>query len=73
MGEVSKKGWPVFKLKQNGKRVAVNPALVSALYETSLEVTEIYTLDCARDQDAWDVVAPFNEVLLAMKTKEQRK
>ena len=58
-----KKLWPSYLLKRNKKRVAVNPALVSAIHGTDGEVTEIYTLDCAADDDAWDVQAPFNQVL----------
>ena len=61
--------WPVFTLKRNGKRVALNPDLVSALHEQSDEVTEVYTLDCSKDDDAWDVLAPFDEVVKSMDTE----
>lgn len=58
--------WPVYKLSRNKKRVALNPALVSAIHEKSKKVTEVYTLDCAKDDDAWDIAAPFDEVLDAL-------
>jgi len=65
-------GWLVFTLKRNNKRVALNPALVSAIHEQSKEVTEVYTLDCAKDDDAWDVKAPFDVVLRALGQKKKR-
>jgi len=54
--------WPTFKVKKSGGRVAVNPAHVTAVYENSRGETEIFTLDCARDTDAWDVEETFDEV-----------
>ena len=55
--------YPTFRLKQNGKRIAVNPSHVTAVYEDSENVTDIYTLDCARSADAWDVHESFDSVL----------
>ena len=63
--------WPTFKLKRNGKRVGLNPALVSALHEKSDDITEVYTLDCSKDEDAWDVAAPFDEVLVKLSGKKE--
>lgn len=52
-----------FTLGKNGRAVSINPALVSAVYEGSSGLTEIYTLDCARDKDCWDVKESFSDVV----------
>ncbi len=54
--------FPVFTLKRNGKRVAVNPNHVTAIYEDEEGKTDIFTLDCAREDDAWDVEQDFDTV-----------
>ena len=70
VSEVQSMNWPIYKVKRNGKRVALNPELVSAIHEKEDGWTEVYTLDCAKDEDAWDVQAPFDEVVKAL-TAEQ--
>ena len=56
-------GWPIYRLNRNNKRIALNCNLVSAVHEKDNNVTEVYTLDCAKDDDAWDLKAPFDEVV----------
>jgi len=52
-----------YRLKRNNRRVAINPNLISAVYEKSKNITEIYTLDCAKDEDAWDIKEEFDKVI----------
>lgn len=59
--------WPVFTLAKNGCRVAINPRQATAVYEPENAPTEVYTLDCARAKDAWDVTESFEEVLAALE------
>lgn len=50
--------------RSGGGRIAINPNLVSGVYESTKDLsTEIYTLDCSKDEDAWDVIEDFDEVV----------